>query len=846
MFIPTTPEELTALNWPSLDVILVSGDTYIDSPYNGIALIGRQLLADGFRVGIIAQPDIHSPQDITRLGEPSLFWGVSAGAVDSLVANTTALGKPRRTDDYTPGGLNDRRPDRACIVYSNLIRHYFKGTVPIVLGGVEASLRRVVHYDFWSDALRRSILLDAKADYLLYGMADLSVLQLARILRDGRDPTNLHGLCYAASSMPEGYMELPSYEKVQTDKAVFTSMFHQFYQNNDPITAKGLAQRYADRYVVQNPPAAVLTTAEMDAVYGLPFEYDVHPYYAAMGEVRAMDTIRFSIPTHRGCYGECNFCAIAVHEGRRVSWRSQESILAEARSMRQRPGFTGIISDLSGPTANMYGFECKIKGLRGACQDKSCIYPEVCPLLGLTHQPQTKLLQELGKIEGVRKVFIGSGIRHDLVMADTNYGDTYLEELVGQHVSGQLKLAPEHSQESVLTRMRKPGTTSLLSFKHRFESISENLGKDQYLTYYLIAAYPGCTEKDMIALQQFAGEKLGVLPEQVQIFTPTPSTYASLMYYTERDPFTGEPLFVEKSVAGKMKQKALITGWRDKKRSIPHAVEPERSSQKPVDRADYPRFGDSSRYPAQREAFPQQTGGESSEVRVIRDDYGDFFNNKPPKGWQEHRRRPAERQNASRHPEGRPEGKRANTSYPQKTGSDSRESYQSRDHGDKPAGERPYRKPSTWTNREKTQGSAKSEHPAEERPYRKPSTWTNREKTQGSARSEHPAGERPYHKPGTWTGKREQTTDRSTKAPSQKSAGRKYSERCAADKRGKPAGKSDQWQSGNNKTYQPKGRPNRNAKPQAPSSGQDQVTNSRNPTQSGEKSRKSAEDIHEG
>lgn len=782
MFIPTTPEELTALNWPSLDVILVSGDTYIDSPYNGIALIGRQLLADGFRVGIVAQPDIHSPQDITRLGEPSLFWGVSAGAVDSLVANTTALGKPRRTDDHTPGGLNDRRPDRACIVYSNLIRHYFKGTVPIVLGGVEASLRRVVHYDFWSNALRRSILLDAKADYLLYGMADLSVLQLARALRDGRDPTNLRGLCYAASSMPEGYLELPSYEEVQTDKGAFTSMFHQFYQNNDPITAKGLAQRYADRYVVQNPPAAVLTTAEMDAVYGLPFEYDVHPYYAAIGEVRAMDTIRFSIPTHRGCYGECNFCAIAVHEGRRVSWRSQESILAEARSMRQRPGFTGIISDLSGPTANMYGFECKIKGLRGACQDKSCIYPEVCPLLGLTHQPQTKLLQELGKIEGVRKVFIGSGIRHDLVMADANYGDAYLEELVGQHVSGQLKLAPEHSQASVLIRMRKPGTSSLLSFKHRFEAISGSLGKDQYLTYYLIAAYPGCIEKDMLALQQFAGEKLGMLPEQVQIFTPTPSTYASLMYYTERDPFTGESLFVEKSLTGKMKQKALITGWRDKKRSIPRAVEPERGSQKPVERADHPKFGDSSRYPAQREAFSQQTGGESSEVRVIRDDYGDFFNNKPPKGWQERRRRPTERQGASRYPEGRTEGMRVNTSYPQKIGSDNRESYRNRDHGDKPAEERPYRKPSTWTE------------------------------------------------------KREQTTDRSTEAPAQKTSRRKYSERSAADKPGKPAEKNDRR----------KGRPHRNANPHVSSSVQDQVANSRKPTQSGEESKKLAGDIHEG
>ncbi|NMD27428.1 MAG: YgiQ family radical SAM protein, partial [Chloroflexi bacterium] len=643
MFIPTTPEELKTLNWPELDIILVSGDTYIDSPYSGAALIGQQLIRSGYRVGIIAQPDIKSAVDITRLGEPRLFWGVTAGAVDSLVANTTALGKPRRADDHTPGGLNNRRPDRATIVYANLIRQHFKHTVPIVLGGVEASLRRVAHYDFWSDSLRRSVILDAKADYLLYGMADLSVIALADALRDGTDPRGLRGLVYASSEKPVDYLELPSFEEVCADKDRFIEMFHVFYDNNDPINARGLAQRYGDRFVVQNPPAPTLTTEEMDSVYALPFEHAVHPYYAAQGEVRALETIQFSIPTHRGCYGECNFCAIAVHEGRRVAWRSKASILTEARAMKDRPGFKGIIHDLSGPTANMYGFECNVKARRGACQDKSCIYPQVCPLLGLTHAPHTGLLKALRQVEGVRKVFIGSGIRHDLVMADEEHGASYMEELVGYHVSGQLKLAPEHSQPSVLKHMRKPGTESLLAFKQRFEAINQRLGKEQYLTYYMIAAHPGCTDGDMLSLRQFASEKLGVLPEQVQIFTPTPSTYSSVMYYTEKDPFSGEPLFVEKSLTGKMRQKAAITGWGNKGRPEQdldrepsrknEQVEGGRTEKQKSIEPDY----ESRRAPIIREETTLSDREDAPVVRVVRDDFGSFLHNQAPEGWVERR-----------------------------------------------------------------------------------------------------------------------------------------------------------------------------------------------------------------
>jgi uncharacterized radical SAM protein YgiQ len=560
MFIPTTPEELLSLGWDHLDVILISGDTYIDSPYSGVAIIGKMLLKAGYKVGIIAQPDVNTPDDITRLGEPRLFWGVTAGLMDSMVANTTALGKPRHNDDHTPGGNNNRRPNRACIAYANLIRRYFKQTVPIVLGGVEASLRRVAHYDFWSDSLRRAILFDAKADYLLYGMADHSIVALANALANGGDPQSLRGLCYIAKDVPEDALELPSFEDVVSDKLRFIEMFNLFYRNNDPISAQKLAQKHADRTLVQNPPALTLTQAELDEVYVMDFEHAVHPFYAAQGEVRAMETIRFAIPTHRGCYGECNFCSIAVHEGRTVSWRSQESILDEARQMTRRPGFKGNIQDLSGPTANMYGFECHVKGMRGACPDKHCLYPDICPILGVTHAPQVELLRELRKIEGIRKVFIGSGIRHDMVLADGNYGDEYLRELVGHHVSGQLKLAPEHTQPSVLKRMGKPGTATLLAFKRRFDDLSASVRKQQFLTYYLIAAHPGCTDHDMEALKDFASEKLGILPEQVQVFTPTPSTYASLMYYTEMDPFTGEKIFVEKHTERKARQKMLITG----------------------------------------------------------------------------------------------------------------------------------------------------------------------------------------------------------------------------------------------------------------------------------------------
>ena len=567
MFLPTTPQELTTLGWDALDVILVTGDAYIDSPFIGVAVMGRVLADAGYRVGVIAQPDIHSADDITRLGTPRLFWGVTGGSIDSMVANYTATKKRRKSDDYTPGGQNTRRPDRAVIVYTNLIKQHCKPVAPIVLGGIEASLRRIAHYDYWSDSVRRSLLFDAKADYLVYGMAERAIVELADALRDGdlARAQQVRGLCYVAAEKPADYVELPAYAAAVADKHAFIEMFHTFYRNTDPRTAKGLCQQQDTRYLVQNPPQPYLTQAELDAVYALPFTRDVHPFYAQQGAVRAQDTIQFALTTHRGCYGECNFCAIAVHEGRTVRWRSEAGILKEARQLTRRPDFKGYLQDVGGPTANMYGFECAKKQEHGVCEHKRCLYPEPCPQLPIDHQHQMALLQKLGQLEGVKKVFVASGIRYDMVLADKAHGRAYLRQIVARHTSGQMKIAPEHTVHHVLRRMGKPGVKPLLAFRDRFYRETEAAGQKQFLTYYLIAAHPGCTLEDMERLRDFATRELKLQPEQVQIFTPTPSTYASVMYYTEMDPFTGERLFVEKDLRGKQRQKDVVVGKGNRK-----------------------------------------------------------------------------------------------------------------------------------------------------------------------------------------------------------------------------------------------------------------------------------------
>ncbi|HLP15082.1 MAG TPA: YgiQ family radical SAM protein [Bacteroidota bacterium] len=559
MFLPTTQEEVKQMGWDGLDVILVSGDTYIDSSYSGISVIGHVLADAGFRVGVIAQPDLHSPADITRLGEPLLYWGVSAGCVDSMVANYTALRKKRRTDDFTPGGENTRRPDRASIGYANLIREYFKQTRPIVLGGVEASLRRIAHYDYWNDKVRKSVLFDAKADVIVYGMGERAALDLAWAYREGHTIDDIRGICYIAKQPREHYLELPNFAQVSTDKEQFRKMFTMFYRNNDPLTARGLVQQYDNRYLIQNPPAFNPTEQELDRIYGLAYERDVHPYYKKLGTVRALNTIRYSVTTHRGCYGECNFCAIAVHQGRTIVSRSEASIVHEIESMTQEKDFKGYISDVGGPTANMYGFECEKKITKGSCPAKRCIFPTACDELPISHERQVDLLKKIRGMRGVRKAFVASGLRYEMILQDDTWGERYLDDLVEHHVSGQLKIAPEHISHGVLAAMGKPANEYLEEFKRRFDALNERSGKKQFLTYYLIAAHPGCDLEEMEELKRYATQVLEINPEQVQIFTPTPSTYSTLMYYTETDPFTGKPLFVEKNDVKKDRQKQAVT-----------------------------------------------------------------------------------------------------------------------------------------------------------------------------------------------------------------------------------------------------------------------------------------------
>jgi len=568
-FIPSIIDEIRHLGWKDLDIILVSGDTYIDSSYIGAAVIGRILLNAGYRVGIIAQPDVKSEVDITRLGEPRLFWGVTSGSLDSMVANYTALGKRRKNDDLTPGGLNTKRPDRAVIAYANLIRRYFKQTVPIVLGGIEASLRRISHYDAWSDSVRRSILFDAKADILVYGMGEKSVLQLAEKLEKKESLEAVRGICYISRQVPEPVpffpgpdIRLPDHAVVIKDKDQLARMFSIFYDNADPVRGKRLYQRQDTRYLVQNPPQFTLSTEELNNVFELPYKREVHPFYGKQGHVKALDTIQFSLTTHRGCYGECRFCAISVHQGQHVVSRSEASVLREAARFRLHPDFKGIVADVGGPTANMYGIECKIKKAKGACPDKSCLFPKPCRHLPVDHSRQIRLLESLSRLDGIRKVFVASGIRYDLILEDRKSGPAYLKKLMDNHISGQLKIAPEHIQPSVLSLMGKPDGNCLEAFLQLFRRQNRNKRPPVFLTYYLMAAHPGCTLEDMKQLRKFAGKTLRIYPEQVQIFTPSPSTFSTLMYYTGKNPSTGRKIFVEKKTAGKQKQKEMISKGR--------------------------------------------------------------------------------------------------------------------------------------------------------------------------------------------------------------------------------------------------------------------------------------------
>ena len=558
-FLPTTKAEMDKLGWKQCDVILVSGDAYIDSPFIGVSVVGRMLEKMGYKVGMIGQPDIKNDKDIKRLGEPRLYWGVSGGSIDSMVSNYTATKKFRNNDDYTPGGKNNKRPDRAVLVYCNLIRQNFKNTVPIVLGGIEASLRRVTHYDYWSNKLRKPILFDSKADILIYGMGEQAIYDLTKAIDKGLEWKYIRGICYIAKEPMKSYHQLPSHKECLEDKNKYIDLFKLFYDNNDPINANGLSQQVDTRYSIQNAPCDYLNEDEMDSVSSLPFTRELHPYYAKHGKVKCLETIKFSIMTHQGCWGECNFCAIGVHQGRTIRTRSEKSIVQEAKDFREYKDFKGIISDLGGPTANMYGYECDKKLKKGTCDYKRCVdATELCGAMQPDHSRVVNMMKQVREIPGIRKAFVASGVRYDLITEDKRHGYSYLKEMVKHHISGQMKVAPEHTEPHVLELMGKPGKQTLVDFKKLYDRLNKDMGKKQFMTYYLIAAHPGCTEKDMHKLKQFTTHELKINPEQAQVFIPTPGTYSAVMYYTELDPKTRKKIFVEKDTHKKEKQKAIV------------------------------------------------------------------------------------------------------------------------------------------------------------------------------------------------------------------------------------------------------------------------------------------------
>ncbi len=558
-FLPTTPQELKELGWDRCDVILISGDAYVDSPYIGVAVVGRILQSIGFRVGIIAQPELKSDIDIKRLGEPRLFWGVSGGSVDSMVANYTASKKFRKSDDYTPGGVNNRRPDRAVLAYTNLIKQYFKNTAPIVLGGIEASLRRITHYDYWDDKLRKPILFDSKADYLIYGMGENAIKELAFALDKEKSPKDIRGICYISNEPKEDFLQLPSHDECLKNKEKYIDLFDMFYDNNDPLSAKGLCQKVDSRYFIQNPPCYYLNEPQMDKLSALPYTRKPHPYYAKDGKIKCLDTIGYSITTHHGCWGECNFCAIGVHQGRTIRTRSEKSIINEVISYTKDPNFKGIINDLGGASANMYGYECNKKINHGTCTHQRCVdHKRLCRQMKVDHSRLINLMRSVRKIRGVKKAFVQSGIRYDIIAKDKEHGETYLKELVTHHISGQMKIAPEHTEDRVLALMGKPGKQSLIDFKKLFDKVNGTKENKKYLTYYLIAAHPECDIKDMKNLKNFTTHELRINPEQAQIFTPTPGTYSAVMYYTGLDPKSKKPIFVEKNMTKKEEQKAIV------------------------------------------------------------------------------------------------------------------------------------------------------------------------------------------------------------------------------------------------------------------------------------------------
>lgn len=556
---PMTREELNARGIDVPDFVYVIGDAYVDHPSFGAAIISRVLEAKGFSVAIVSQPDWRSDQDFTRFGRPRLGFLVTSGNIDSMVAHYTAAKRKRSEDAYSPGGKAGKRSDRAVLVYCQKIRQLY-GDIPLIIGGLEASLRRFAHYDYWDDRVRPSILEESGADLLLFGMGEHSILEVARGLRDGipvGELTEIRGSCYmtAPEHTPFGAAECPSYAQVCESKKAYAKACRIQYDQQDEVYGKRVIQRHGSRMLVQNPPALSLTTEELDWVYSLPYTRTYHPSYEAQGGVPGIAEVQFSITHNRGCFGFCNFCSIALHQGRRITVRSEESVIREAERIVQMPNFKGYIHDVGGPTANFRHPSCEKQLTAGLCKGKKCLAPTPCKGLHADHREYLHMLRRLRKIKGVKRVFIRSGIRYDYLMADPD--DTFLRELIRYHVSGQLKVAPEHCAAAVLDKMGKPHIEAYLAFQKKFYEITKGMGKEQYLVPYLMSSHPGSTLQAAVELAVFLKQQ-HIHPEQVQDFYPTPGTLSTCMFYTELDPYTMEPVYVPKTPEEKAMQRALL------------------------------------------------------------------------------------------------------------------------------------------------------------------------------------------------------------------------------------------------------------------------------------------------
>lgn len=559
-FLPVTKQEMEERGWQQADFVYVTGDAYVDHPSFGTAIISRLLESRGYKVAIISQPDWKNKESIQVFGEPRLGFLVSAGNMDSMVNHYTVSGKHRQKDAYSPGGKMGLRPDRAVVVYSNLIRQSYK-KVPIILGGIEASLRRLAHYDYWDNRVRHSILMDSGADLISYGMGEHSIVEIAEALDSGipvEEITYIAGTVFRCRQLDRVFdpVILPDFEDVKDDKMAYAKSFAIQYKNTDPFTASPMAESYgAKGYVVQNPPAMPLTQEEMDDVYALPYTGKEHPMYKKDGGIPALEEIRFSLTSNRGCFGGCNFCALTFHQGRILQTRSHQSLINEAVKMTKDPDFKGYIHDVGGPTADFRQPSCKKQLTKGVCRDRQCLFPKPCGNLQADHKDYVVLLRKLRDIPGVKKVFIRSGVRFDYVMADKD--KTFLNELVEHHVSGQLRVAPEHVSDQVLKYMGKPCHSVYEQFLKEYDKANKRTGKQQYAVPYFMSSHPGCTVKDAVKLAEYVRD-LGFTPEQVQDFYPTPSTLSTCMYYTGVHPLTGEKVYVPRNPHEKAIQRALM------------------------------------------------------------------------------------------------------------------------------------------------------------------------------------------------------------------------------------------------------------------------------------------------